>query len=373
MPSTPDVTSGGRVTRTLDFFPDWRGFNPYQHLLFADLGRVGATPAPVRGLLRHLTTAAAAADPGVLNVHWTTPVLQSVVDAGDAARRVARVAQALGAFRAAGGRLVWTVHNVLPHDTVHHEAEVLLARALAEHATVVHVLSEATPEATAPFYRLDPERVVCIPHASYLGAYPDRIGRADARRRLGLAAGDKVLLTLGQIRPYKGLARLVDFVEGRQGPDPALRLLVAGSLGRHPDGPAFGERLAATPGVVAHLSRVRDDEIQVWMRAADLAVLPYLRVLNSGAFLLAETFGLPVVAPRVGALAERDGEAHVRLFGDDDFERVLGAAVHDLVEDPDGAATARAGAASAAAARPPARMAAAFADVVASEWEFTEP
>ena len=361
------------MTKTLDFFPDWRGFNPYQDLLFADLGRVDVAPAPVRSLLRHVTTAAAATDPGVLNVHWTTPVLQSVVDAGDAARRVARVAQALGAFRAAGGRLVWTVHNVLPHDTEYHEAEVVLARALAAHATVVHVLSEATLEATAPFYRLDPERVVRIPHSSYLGAYPDRISRADARRRLGLGADDKVLLTLGQIRPYKGLARLLDFVEGGQAPDPTLRLLVAGSLGRHPDGPAFGERLTATPRVVAHLSRVRDDEIQVWMRAADLAVLPYLRVLNSGAFLLAETFGLPVVAPRVGALAERDGEAHVRLFGDDDFERVLGSAVHDLVEDAEGAATARASATSAAEARPPARMAAAFADVVATQWEFTEP
>jgi len=214
---------------------------------------------------------------------------------------------------------------------------------------------------------------VCIPHSSYLGAYPDRIGREEARRRLGLAAEDKALLTLGQIRPYKGLARLLDFVEGGPDPDPALRLLVAGSLGRHLDGPALEERLAATPRVVAHLSRVHDDDLQVWMRAADLAVLPYLRVLNSGAFLLAETFGLPVVAPRVGALAERDGEAHVRLFGDDDFEQVLGAAVRDLVEDPDGAAAARTSATSAAEARPPAQMAAAFADLVATQAEFTGP
>lgn len=361
----------------LSFFPDWRRYNPFQRMLFADLARVGVTPAPVRGLLRHLTTASRSADPGVLNVHWTTPVLRSVRDEEDARQRVSRVEDALGAFRDAGGRLVWTVHNVLPHDAQHHEAEVLLGRALAGHADVVHVLTERTVDAAAPYYRLDPARTVCIPHASYLGMYADTVGRDEARRRLGLAADDAVLLALGRIRPYKGLDRLLDLVERLTAADSRVRLLVAGSLGSTAGSQPLARRLASTPGTVSMLRRVNDDDLQVWMRAADLAVLPYLRVLNSGAFLLAETFGLPVVGPRVGALAEREGEAHVRLFDDDDFEAVVGAAVRDLVQDPSGAAPARASAAAAARARPPAAMAAAFADVVAPLFEspeqFTEP
>jgi glycosyltransferase involved in cell wall biosynthesis len=364
---------GGRheAGQDLHFFPDWRRYNPYQDLLFADLPRVGAAAVAVGGLLRHLTRAVESPVPGVLNVHWTTPVLASVDDDGAARGRVARLEQALTAYRDAGGRLVWTVHNVLPHDARHHEAEVLLARALADHADVVHVLTEATAAAAAPFFRLDPERTVCIPHSSYLGVYPDTVSRAEARQRLGLRDDDRVLLALGRLRPYKGLDRLLDLVEQLHAADPRLRLLVAGALGHQPGSRQLAERLASVPGTMSTTRRVRDDELQVWMRAADLAVLPYLRVLNSGAFLLAETFGLPVVAPRVGALAEREGEAHVRLFGDDDFDTVVRDAVRDLVVDVDGAASARASAVASAAARPPAAMAAAFADLVAAL--FTEP
>ena len=349
----------------LHFFPDWRRYNPFQRLLFADLGRLGVAPVPVRGLVRHLTRTTRAGTPGVLNVHWTTPVLRPVVDDRVAHRRVETVARALAGHRAAGGRLVWTVHNVLPHDAVHHEAEVALARALADHADVVHVLTERTAAAAAPYYRLDPARTVCVPHSSYLGVYPDEVGRAEARRRLGLAGDDRVLIALGQIRPYKGLDRLLDLVAHLAQEDPRVRLLVAGALGGEPGSQELGERLASTPGTVSLTRRLRDDELQVWMRAADLAVLPYVRVLNSGAFLLAETFGLPVVAPRTGALAEREGEAHVRLFAGDDLEVVCRGALRDLVVDPAGAAQARASADAAARSRPPAAMAAAFADLVA--------
>jgi len=368
-PAGPDRP--GAATSDLHFFPDWRRYNPFQDLLFSDLARVGAAAVPVPGLLRHLTRATRSADPGVLNVQWTTPVLGPVRDDEVARGRVARLEEALTSYRDAGGRVVWTVHNVLPHDARHLEAEVLLARALADHADVVHVLTESTIAAAAPFYRLDPARTVCIPHSSYLDVYPDTVSRPEARRRLGLRDDDRVLLALGQIRPYKGLDRLLDLVERLHAADPRLRLLVAGALADQPGAAQLAERLASAPGTVSTTRRVRDDEVQVWMRAADLAVLPYLRVLNSGAFLLAETFGLPVVAPRVGALAEREGERHVRLFGDDDVEVVLRDAVRDLVADPQGARSAQESAAAAAAARPPAAMAAAFADLVAPL--FTEP
>jgi glycosyltransferase involved in cell wall biosynthesis len=349
--------------RELDFFPDWRAFNPFQDLLYSDLARVRVEPRAVVDLRRHLEASAASADPGVLHVHWTTPVLRSVRSPEQARTKVDAVLRALDAYRAAGGRLMWTVHNVLPHEAAHHEQEARLAQAVADHADVVHVLSESTVAATASDYYLDPARVRCIPHSSYLGVYPDWVSRAGARRRLGLTDEHRVLLSFGHLRPYKGVDRLLDHVEASGDPD--VRLLVAGPLARQPGARDLRRRLQASSRTRSVTHRVPDDRIQVWMRAADVSVLPYTRVLNSGAFLLAETFGLPVVAPREGALAEREGEAHVRLFGDDDFEQVLATAVADLVVDADGARTARASAERAARARPVGAMAESFADLVA--------
>jgi glycosyltransferase involved in cell wall biosynthesis len=50
------------------------------------------------------------------------------------------------------------------------------------------------------------------------------------------------------------------------------------------------------------------------MRAADVAVLPYRRALNSGALMLALTFGLPVIVPDGGGLAEVVGTGFARTF-----------------------------------------------------------
>jgi glycosyltransferase involved in cell wall biosynthesis len=366
------------VTRALDFFPDWRRGNPFQTMLFDGLGTVDAVARPVSDLVGYLAAARSAPAPGVLNLHWTTPVLVSAGTESEARALVDEFEVRLQGFRDAGGRLVWTVHNVLPHDARYIDSEIRLAGLLATHADLVHVMSEVTAAAASPYYRLDPDRTVCIPHSSYLGVYPDWLSREGARRRLGVLPSEKVLVALGQIRPYKGLDRLLDFVEDAVHDDPTLRLLVAGPVGRHPQAEALSARLASMPRTISRRRRVRDDHLQVWLRAADLAVLPYTGILNSGSFLLAETFGLPVVATRAGALASRDGEAHVRLFDEGRFEETLRSAIRDLVEDPEGARHAHASAEAAAAARPPSRMAAGFADavgplLVAAGAEFTPP
>lgn len=353
------------MTGRLDFYPDWRSGNPYLSMLFAGLDEIDVEAHPVRNLVEHLTIAVERDDPGVLNIHWTGPILAGAAGADDAAARVDTLGLLLDRFVGAGGRLIWSVHNVLPHDAAYPEAEVEVCRLLAGRARLVHVLSEETLPAVAPYYPLDPGRVVVIAHSSYLGVYPDHVGRDQARRRLGLEPGAGVLVTLGRIRPYKGIDRLLDAFERPPLDDPDLRLLVAGLQGGGEGMAALTSRLERTPRVVSHPRRVRRREMQVWMRAADLAVLPYTGILNSGSFLLAETFGLPVVAPRAGALVAREGRPHVRLFDPDDFEGVLFSAVRDLVRDPEAAAAARASATAAAHEFPPDAMARRFAEVVA--------
>lgn len=365
------------MTRALDFYPDFRRGNPFLRMLFSRLDDVDGAARPVPDLWQHLRSAAAAADPGLLNVHWTGPILDGSLNADDAQARVAELARLLDGFTAAGGRLVWTVHNVLPHDAAHLDSQVEVCRVLADHADLVHVLTEATVAATAPFYTLDPARVVVIPHSSYLGFYPHEVGRRRARRRLGLSGHDRVLVTLGRIRPYKGIDRLLDAFEREPLDAPDLRLLVAGNPGSGAGVPELVERLAHSPRVVSATERVPARRVQVWMGAADLAVLPYTSVLNSGSFLLAETFGLPVVAPRTGALLEREDRLHVRLFDPDDFDTVLAGAVRDLVDDRTAAVAARESALAEAAANPPDLMAGRFAEAVApllsSPPPFTEP
>jgi hypothetical protein len=174
------------VTDDLAFFPDRRRFNPYQTMLYGDLGRVGA---------QHRARSAACGSTLPRQPHPSARACSTCTGRRPSSGRretprgrakVALIGDLLDAFQEAGGRLVWTVHTLLPDH---------------------------------------PVRTVSIPHASYRGVYPDWVSRAGARRRLGVAPHESVVLALGQIRPGTGLDRLLDFTDraGR----PHLRLLVA--------------------------------------------------------------------------------------------------------------------------------------------------
>ncbi len=124
-----------------------------------------------------------------------------------------------------------------------------------------------------------------------------------------------MLTFVGQIREYKNLPELIGLVRALQ--DPMVTLLIAGRTAS----PGLDQRLQAAAGadprVRLDLRLIPEHEIQVFLNAADLVVLPYREILNSAAALLALSFNKPVLLPEIGALPElqeRVGPAWVRLY-----------------------------------------------------------
>ena len=290
--------------------------NPYQDLLYGAASVEGfATVRMPRW--RQLSELLALQDGGlstVLHLHWLQPVLRDAGSEADARARVARFAEDLDTYRARGGRLVWTVHNVLPHEMRFEAAEIDLCVAVAERADVIHVLVERTPELVAPYYELPRERVLHVPHPSYQGVYPDHVSRDDARRELGLMPDEFVVAAVGDIRPYKGLDDLLDAWQDVP-TDRPRRLLIAGApLRDQRDAQAIVERAGVAPRVQVDARRIPPEELQVIFRAADVMILPYRRALNSGALLLALTFGVPVIVPEAAGFAEIVDPSFARTF-----------------------------------------------------------
>jgi len=318
--------------RLVHFAPNYKG-NPYQRMLYAGLAGVGARAVPVKDITEHLVTEAASGKPGLFHLHWTNPILQPAEAETEARTRLDAFTRALESFTAAGGTLIWTIHNVLPHDARFIDLEVELARTILRHANRVHLLSEQTLGQAAERYAIDPEKVAVIELSSYYGIYPNSMGRGKARNMLGIDPTDKTLLVAGYVRPYKGIDRMLEVFDELLADDPSLRLLIAGKP-LDADGIADLEaRCAEHPRVVSRFERIPDDELQVWYGAADVAVLPYTNILNSAAFRLATTFGVPAVGPRMGALTAYEGRSYVRLFNPDSTENlrdVVRSAVADF-------------------------------------------
>jgi beta-1,4-mannosyltransferase len=147
---------------------------------------------------------------------------------------------------------------------------------------------------------------------------------------------------------------------------------VAGKAAEDPRTREVLDRCLLDPHVVLRPVAVPDGEMQYYLRAADIAVLPYHRGLNSGVLLLALSFGLPVVAPENLVTDEITTPGAVRTFRPDDPGGLTSAlaAADDLL-----APEARAEALRIARRYDPGEIAERFAsapvDRVAADWPAT--
>lgn len=241
--------------------------------------------------------------PEVLHLHWTHRYLARR-PLGRAVARV-RTSLELRLLRRVGVRIVWTIHNVGVHDGRRDDEERLAHAAIAATSDAIICHCDAARRLAADAFGLDAAtkaRMHVIAHGNYAGVYPDTFGREMAREALGLASGDLVFLFLGRIRRYKGVEDLIDAFGAIRRDD--LRLVVAGRLDQPGLRRSLQLRADQDPRVMLVPGQVPDDRMQVFLRAADVLVLPYRDVLTSGSAILGMTFGLPVIAPRIGCLPE---------------------------------------------------------------------
>lgn len=290
-------------------FPRLDPYNPYQGLLGAALGRAGVEEVSGPRLTPLWATRVSRAD--AVHLHWIEflvfgdrgwPGLRSFYSA----LRVLNVLAALIVLRLRGLPIVWTVHNLAPHESRHPRLEHLFAGAVAGLATTLHVHSEwAGKRVVEELGVRRPEKVLVAAHGNYLDSYGPPRPRAESRRKLKLAADAHVYLSFGAIRPYKRIVEAIQAFAGLADPDAVL--LVAGRI----DDDRLRERIeaAADSRVRLRFGFVPDEEVGVLFGAADAALLNYAEVFSSGAMMAALSLGTPVVAPAGGTAAEVAGEA----------------------------------------------------------------
>lgn len=284
--------------------------NPYIGLFRDGLAAAGAhvgesrelAPAQIGGVAR----------PDVIHLHWLEALNQPPPVRVRGARRLlnsravrevrrgvrlAALLRVLLAFQGSGGCVATTVHNLDPHEGGGMADRWALA-ALLRKARIVHVHDASTAAEIDRRYGRT-AGVTVIPHGHYIAAYPNQVGRDEARRLLDLPRGAFVYVCLGLLRPYKGLEELLPAF--RQLCGEQLRLVVAG----RPKSPSYTARLASLADGDARIRLeprfIPVEEVQRYLNAADIAVLPYRQITTSGAALLAFSFGLPVIAPALGA------------------------------------------------------------------------
>ncbi|MBX9751866.1 MAG: glycosyltransferase [Roseococcus sp.] len=299
--------------------------NPYHALLYAALGgRYDAIRGGIEDAFSLL-----ADGPALLHIHWEEHALRGAASPAEAMLTARHLAARLAAFRAAGGRILWTLHNAAPHEALPEAALLEWRRAIA--ATAHRILVHSTEALSVLEAMVGPvaEKAFLLPHPAYLGIYEPEPAHPAPPEGRGL-------LCFGKLRGYKRLDRVVEALPEAMLAGLGARLTIAGEA--LPGDAGLAAVQAATAGRASldwQIRRITDAETAQLFRSTRAVVLDYERHLTSGVALLALSFGRPLVAPRLPGLVEiLPAAAHRLLFTPGSAEDLRRAAVEALGMDP---------------------------------------
>jgi glycosyltransferase involved in cell wall biosynthesis len=212
---------------------------------------------------------------------------------------------------------VLTAHDVLPREPMPGQREA--QRRLYERMDAIVVHSEHGRARLVHELSLDPARVHVIPHGVLRPA-------GDAPLPAELAGfGGTVVLCFGLLRPYKGIDVLLEAWRGIE----QAELWIVGA----PRMDTAPLRAAAPPGVRFVERFVTEGEAAALFRRADLAVLPYREIDQSGVLFTALGFGVPLVLTDVGGFPDIAAAGAAALVAPGD-PRALHDALAALLADP---------------------------------------
>jgi beta-1,4-mannosyltransferase len=225
-------------------------------------------------------------------------------------------------------RIIWTVHNVIPHEEQTKD-DLRVGRLLARSATTVIAHSSAVLDLLLS-REFSPKSAVIIPHGSYVGLYGSMPSRDECRRMLALPQTGRVLLFFGLIRAYKGIPPLLNAWKSCS---PEGTLVIAGACTDPDLNSQITVAAMADPSIETRLKFVPDQDVATYFGAADGICLPFQRITTSGSVLLALSFGKPLIAPRMGSLLDLPG--NVGFFYGDGTNMQLKDAVEEFLLAPE--------------------------------------
>ena len=269
--------------------------NPYTGQVFSNLGQEVKVDGWPGNLLRRYH---------VWHAHWPDALL-GIPNTAHTVFKLSGMFATIDFLRARGTKLVWTIHNLASHEARHPRLEAWFWRQFIPRVDGAISLSAIGLQmALERFPGLNQVPTKVIPHGHYRDLYPQTSG--DSRAALGIPQDAKVLMFFGAVRAYKNVDSLIRAFRTLHR-EHAILYIVG-----NPNSPELAEHLEREASldqrVVLRFKFVKATDVSTYLSSANLVVLPFREVLNSGSALLALSCNRPVLVPLLGAMGELKGE-----------------------------------------------------------------
>lgn len=223
-------------------------------------------------------------------------------------------------YRWAGKKIVLTAHNVNAgkRDRMDTPLNRLTLRIQYRLSHRIFVHTEKMKRELAGEFGIPSSRVTVIPFGINNAAPNTLLTSENAKQRLGIREDERTILFFGRITPYKGLEYLIAAFRQIAALHKDYRLIIAGrpdKCERHWRTIREDLREDVQRGkVLLRADLIPDDEVEVYFKGADVLVLPYRQIYQSGVLFLGHSFGLPVLAADVGSLKDEIVEGKTGLL-----------------------------------------------------------
>ncbi len=287
---------------------DPRTGNPYCSLLYENLQILGVEVDEFtykRALFGRYS---------VWHLHWPERHLGSSIVKALAGIHLILLCILLGKMRRI--RIIWTAHNLVSHGRRHPRLEAyywfVFARLLDG---VIFLSSDGLRAAQKQFPTLRNVPSFVVPHGHYRSVIPYTVNRESARKSLGLPESCRIFLFFGRISGYKNVPHLIRCF--RQSQNQEWRLCIVGNLSSDVTSSDLTDAAAGDSRILLRLGWVETADIQTHFRSADLVILPFREISNSGSALLTLSMDIPLLTVAQGALPELQqsvGEEWIRFY-----------------------------------------------------------
>lgn len=223
-------------------------------------------------------------------------------------RFIGRTAKLL-ALKLFGKKIVWTMHNRIPHDQKNIILKKNMMRLIIWLSDVIIIHSKVSEAILISEYNVDKRKIRHIPHPDYIDSYQPFKASAIGQKSDNIL----YLLFLGAVKPYKNIELLIDVVK-QYSNDVVLTIAGNASNGSYRD--YIKEYAKASQNIKLHLQFIPDDMLTTYIEDCDLLALPYdiKSSLNSGTVILAFSNARTVICPNIGTVCDVSDKSMVLSY-----------------------------------------------------------
>jgi glycosyltransferase involved in cell wall biosynthesis len=202
-------------------------------------------------------------------------------------------------FSQQGQQVVGTVHDVETFDKYGKEIDKKKYQKFEKLLSNIIVHTPYAKESLLKYFtNTNPDKIHIVPHGDTDFLYSTSLTKTEARQQLRLPEEKNIILFFGQIKKVKGvevlLKAFINVLRHRQD----VHLMVSGNPWKHDMADIYqlikDEQLENNGTFI--FDYIPNDHVPVYFRAADIVVLPYLKIYSSGVLLRAMNYGSCIIA-----------------------------------------------------------------------------